>query len=275
MLGPTDGSYLLRDSADGKPAPEPTHVLVFTTLAAPRRRRRLTRRGRGLGARSGPVPAEPVASSRATVIEAATPLPDITAATAWFAHAGETDLAASLRTLARVLHSYSLAACDPLVHAPGREQLLVARVGYGDGEQVAHGGWQQARELLTTERRARRVRMLEPQAQLAAVLNGHLPTLLCQELALRARLDLDAERSRAAALELKAALDAALTELSDGMAPDMRARLDELSTQVEAVSEAAAAAVRAELSVTQRDALTFALGRLEAALRARSATITA
>ena len=56
--------------------------------------------------------------------------------------------------------------------------------------------------------------MLRPQARLAAVLNGRERPLACEELTLRARLDLDHGREREAALQVLVALDAALAELA-------------------------------------------------------------
>ena len=275
LLGPPDGRYLLRAPAQTlNPAralngsePEPTHVLLFSTLAAPPRRGRFSSGTRG--AASEPQPTA-VPTSRATVIEAAEPLADVEAAKRWLAAVGEDDLAAGLLTLTRVLDTFRAVTADPHVRAPGREELLVARVGYGDGEEVAYGRWSDARELLAPPRSRRRSKVLEPQARLAAALGQRTPALLCEELTLRARLDLDGGRSRAAALQLTVALDTALGELKPAMAPDMRTRLDELAAQIDAVTAAAAAAVSGELTGEQQETVARALGRIEAALRARA-----
>ena len=64
--------------------------------------------------------------------------------------------------------------------------------------------------------------MLHPQARLAAVLGARERPLACEELALRARLDLDHGREREAALQLLVALDAALAELARGPAARRR-----------------------------------------------------
>ena len=72
--------------------------------------------------------------------------------------------------------------------------------GWGEGEQVADGRWLHARELPARARagaaRARRDRSaaLRPQERLAALLGGRSTALLCEELTLRARLDLDQGR---------------------------------------------------------------------------------
>ncbi len=113
--------------------------------------------------------------------------------------------------------------------------------------------------------------MLHPQARLAAVLNGRERSLACEELALRARLDLDHGREREAALQVLVALDTALAELArDLTAPSLSDRLAELRGQREAVGEAAQAALAGSLEPSQREAVAFALARIEAALRARA-----
>ena len=94
--------------------------------------------------------------------------------------------------------------------------------------------------------------------------------LTCEELALRARLDLDEGRSPAAALQVLIALDAALAELpGDPAASALEERLVELRALHDGVAAAARAALHGE-SATDRDAVALALGRLEAALRARA-----
>ena len=113
---------------------------------------------------------------------------------------------------------------------------------------------------------------LRPQERLAAVLAGRDPVLACEELALRARSDLDAGRWREAALQLGVALDAALAELEPwreqaGLGP----RLDELAAQRDEVRAAAATALQGGLEEHEIEVVRLVLGRIEAALRARTA----
>ena len=61
--------------------------------------------------------------------------------------------------------------------------------------------------------RAERSALLSPQERVAALLSGRDAALACEELALRARGDLDHGRPREAALQLAIAVDAALAEL--------------------------------------------------------------
>jgi hypothetical protein len=182
---------------------------------------------------------------------------------------GEASLLDGLAVLNRALQAYRLINADPWVRTVGRGQALVARVGYGAGEEVADGRWTAARELpFLAARRGRRRALLEPQAALAAVLGGRADVLACEELALRARLDLDEGRSREAALQLGLALEAALSELmGERGTPALTARVNELRELQPGVEGAAAAALAGGLSSEQLAVVAHALGRLEAALR--------
>lgn len=270
-LGPPNGRYLVR-AADDTGAP-PTHVLVFATLGAPERRRLAVRR-RQRDAEAEPEPVA-VATGRATVIDVGAPISGTEAeaeADAWLAGAGEDDLQAGLAVLNRALHSFRVITADPYLQPVGRGQTLVARIGFGAGEEVAEGRWSAAKELTMPEGRRRRARILAPQARLAALLGSRESVLVCEELTLRARSDLDHGRPREAALQLLVALDAALAELTaDAHAAQLAGRLEELRGQREPVAGAAQAALSGPLSTANTDAVAFALGRVEAALRARAA----
>jgi hypothetical protein len=279
-LGPPDGRYLVR--LDGEADAAPTHVIVFATLGAPERRRLPVRR------RSRPAAPEPppaaVVTGRATVIDVGRPLKDEQTAAAWLRAAGAPELEQALGTLNRALHAFRVVSADPYLYPVARRQAIVARLGYGAGEQVAEGLWAAAREL--TEPRttgsvgdpsrpaaigSRRSRMLAPQARLAAVLGAREPALACEELVLRARLDLDHARPREAALQLLVALDAALAELAaDSRAEALADRLRELRQQREAVAGAAQSALTGSLADAEFEVVRFTVARLEAALRARA-----
>jgi hypothetical protein len=212
-----------------------------------------------------------VTTSRATVIEVGEPLASAAVAEVWLGEAGEDYLDAGIEVLNRALHAFRLVTADPYLNPIGRAQTLVARIGYGAGEQVADGLWTEAKELIEVQPRRRRTTVLQPQARLAAVLNGRERALACEELSLRTRLDLDHGREREAALQLMVALDAALAELAgDPTASTLAERLVELRAQREATGAAAQAALAGPLSSEQREAVEFTLGRIEAALRARA-----
>jgi hypothetical protein len=243
-------------------------VLVLATLGAPERRRRLQKKPSQALPEPEPTP---VTTGRATIIDVSDPLAGETAAGAWLEEAGEEFLASGLAVINRVLHAFRIVTADPYVHEIAREQALVARIGYGAGDEVAHGRWSDARELTGAPASRRRAATLQPQARLAAALGGRQPLLACQELALRARVDVEHGRDREAALQLLVALDAALAELPlDPHADSLAERLAELRGSREAVVAAAQAALAGPLDDAARTAVLDTLGRVEAALRARA-----
>jgi len=250
---------------EGGGADPPSHVLVLAALGAPQRRKLPTKHWHKAVPEPDPAP---VSTGRATIIELEHQFADQRAAAAWIRGAGEPDLAAGLALLNRALHSFRLATADPHVNPVSRQQLLVARIGYGAGEEVADGLWTEARELLPRIERGSRRKVLHPQARLAALLGGREQALVCEELALRARLDLNSGRDREAALGLLVALDAVLAELA--VDPILGERLQELRGQRDPVAEAAQAALAGPLDADSRETVGFTLGRIEAALRARA-----
>jgi hypothetical protein len=244
--------------------------LVVATLGAVERRRLGSRRPRKREAEPEPAPA-PVSTGRATLIGVAEPLPSLDDARAWLARAGEEELGEDLTTLNRALHAFRLVTADPHLASVSRHQALVARIGFGAGEEVADGRWTQAVELIAPAHRLRRAKVLAPQAQLAAVLGGRTQALVCEELTLRARLDLDDGREREAALQLMVALDAVIAELPlDPAAEHLDERIDELRSERDSVADAAQAALEGPLEEPERETVSFVLGRIEAALRARA-----
>ncbi len=269
QLGPPDGRYLLRPPAN--PDAPAVHVIVFATLGAPERRR-LTQRRKQQPREAPPQPEPtPVATARATIVDVGRPLEGPDQAAVWLARAGDAELDEGIEVLNRALHAFRLATADPYLNAVTRRQAIVARVGFGAGEQVADGLWTDARELVQAEGRQRRVQVLSPQARLASVLGSREQPLVCEELALRARLDLEQRRGREAALQVLVALDAAVAELSaDPGAEALADRIDELRAQREPVAASAQAALAGPLTDPQLERVAFALQRIESALRARA-----
>lgn len=270
-LGPQDGRYTIREQLGERPG----HVLVLRTLGAPERRLlpRRRARGRALEAPPEPPPA-PVLTARATLVDTVA-LAGYEAASSWLAAADLDALAnAAVARLNRVLHAHRAAAADPHAREVSLAQALVVRVGFGDGERVSEGRWDRARELPRAGGAALRPRTaaLRPQERLAALLAGRDAVLACEELTLRVRLDADADRWREAALGLRIASEAALAELEPWRDPARLAgRLDELRGEHENVAAVAGEALLGGLDDEQIALVQAALGRLEAALRARVA----
>ncbi|HVS28720.1 MAG TPA: hypothetical protein VHE14_04160 [Solirubrobacteraceae bacterium] len=180
----------------------------------------------------------------------------------------------ALRELNRVLHAHRVAAADPLAREVSRSQALVARLGYGSGEDVADGRWIAANDLPPPGRpRQRREAVLRPQERLAALLGARNPLLISEELALRARTDLDHQRPREAALQLRVALEAALAELANVDDADVERRLDELRETRAGVGEAANQALSGDLPSDTVKRVEDVLRKLEGVLRARAMAI--
>ncbi|HWX52782.1 MAG TPA: hypothetical protein VNY34_05790 [Solirubrobacteraceae bacterium] len=289
-LGPPDGRYLIRDEAGA----EPERVVVLGTLSPGSRRpgggppsarrpwlaRLSPGRRRGIGSKASPDPA-PVATARATIVD---PVSVAVAqqAQAWLEELdGEREVRAATAVLNRVLQAHRIASADPYAHEVSPAQALVIRAGWGEGEQVAYGKWVHARELLWSQierrspgrRRTPRGRSaaLRPQERLAVLLGAHEAALMCEELILRARLDLDHGRLAHAAVELDRAFAAALTELPAEERQDLAIRIAELQKLQEGVSDQARLALPAAGGEPDEEVVRHALERLEAALRARSA----
>lgn len=271
VIGPPDGRYVLRGHAG-----QPSHVLVISTLGAVERRRLLSKRppkAKAIDPEPGP---EPVTTTRVTLVHADA-LADGAAAQAWMKGA---DLAAeadeAVDVLNGVLHAHRTAAMDPHVRDVTRSQAIACRAGIGEGEAVAHGRWSSAVELPPPATNAggaagRRASALRPQERLAAVLSGRDVALAAEELTLRARLDLDAGRTREAALQLRIALEAALAELppwADGA--DLSPRLEELRELRGVVGDAANRALQGGLDDATAAEVERVIKRVEAALRVRT-----
>jgi len=287
-LGPPDGRYLLRTQSGA----EAEHVVVLGTVGArrgPAGRRASARAGRGTrwwGSRVASAPATPepapVATARATIVDPVSVSAE-RQAEAWLADLdGDRDVRAAITVLNRLLHSHRIATADPYIHEVSPAQALVIRAGWGEGEQVAYGRWLHARELppIAFQRRpgGKRRRLLpdhtaalRPEERLAELLAARGSTLLCEELALRARLDLDQGRSAHAAVELDRAYAAALPEFRAEGRQDLALRIDELEKLRDGVSQQARAAMPDSTDQPEEEVVRHALGRLEALLRARTA----
>jgi hypothetical protein len=299
-LGPSDGRYLLRARVAG----EAERVVVLDTLGArPRASARglrwtTSRRSRARTRLAQPMPEPtPVATARATIVDPV-PLSAERQARAWLADLdAEREASAAVAVLNRVLHSHRIASADPYIHEVSPAQALVIRAGWGGGEQVAGGRWLHARELQFTvsqfaasKRRRTGARLragadrsaaLRHEERLAELLGARGSALLCEELALRARLDLDQGRLPHGAIELQAAYTAALAELRSEQRQDLAIRIAELErlhAGVAAQAGKALAGTEAETTGAdgppagpEEEVLRHALERLEAALRARTA----
>lgn len=265
VVGPGAGRYLMRARAGG----EPERVVVVESERA----------------REGPAGA---GETRIMVIDPVS-LSAEHQAQAWLddlLHEAARAVDEGMELVNRVMYLHRLAAADPDVHELTPTQASAARAGWGEGEQLAAGRWSNARELPLGAvprrrffgRRSRRERTEElvHVERLAALLGVRERPLVCEELALRARLDLDSGRPAHAALQLRQALATAVAELRGEGRQDLLLRVDELEQLSAGVEREAQRVLQSAQAGAQGDGgpepdgelLAHALGRLEAALRA-------
>jgi len=211
----------------------------------------------------------PVPISRATIVKPES-FSDSASGAEWLstlrgdADARNAEIDNALRVLNRALHAHRVAKGDGNVRDVSAEQALVVRLGYGSGDDAVEGRYSEAWELPADSGRVKRS-MEAPDERFAAVIGAREDTLACEELVLRARLDLDADRSREAALQARVALEALLAELPD-LSADRRA---ELEGDRPDIGNAANAALTGGLAAELEQSLRAAVGRMESALRAR------
>jgi hypothetical protein len=173
----------------------------------------------------------------------------------------------ALRELNALIRAYRAAASDPYARDLSAASALVARAGYGEGDEVADGRFTDAFEAALAPRRPRRrAERLAPEERLASMLGGREPLPAADELVLRARTDVEVGRPREAALQARIALECLLAETSGTQLGDLR---PELERDRSAVSEAAAVALSDDPPKELVQRVGESVGRMEAALRRR------
>lgn len=229
-------------------------MVVLRTVGA--RERPRGRRGRRGVAVDDAGEAEPLPALRATLV-GAEPLTD---PDDWLdgirrdADRREAEVQSGLRELNALVRAHRAAAADPYAREVGRWQANAVRIGHGTGDQVADGRWTAAYELPEPRERVRRAEGLMPQERLAAILGGSDRTLVSEDLVLRARLDLDADRPREAALQARVALEALLAEVPEAA--------DGLAAHREGVGSAANSALEGDPPEELQDAVAEAVSAM-------------
>jgi hypothetical protein len=116
-------------------------------------------------------------------------------------------VAEGLKVLNTAIRAHRAGAHDPYAIEVTRRDARRIRVGFGSTEEVGDGRWTQALQLPPPPgRRTKRVERLRPSEAVAAVLSGRTAVLESEDLLLRALVDLDNNRTRAAAYQVGAAL---------------------------------------------------------------------
>jgi hypothetical protein len=266
-----DGRYLAHEPGERTGDGE-NQVLIVETLGGPRpsRRRRPRRADPGTG------PAE-LPLTRVTVVDA-NPLGGEAEAARWLEEISgdererEDLVADALWLLNQALHALRAATADPYTPEVSAAQALVVRIGYGSGTELAEGRYSDARELPPAKgpRWRPRAEDLRPQERLAAVLGGRESIQACETLLLRARADVEGERFREAALQLRAGLEALLVELRDALSdPGHQEDMALLAGRREEAEAAARAALAGDLSEEQEQRVEELLAVAERVLRRR------
>jgi len=241
---------------------------VLRTVGAQRRSRLRGRRARRAAPRAEPAP---VPTVRATVIRLDAFDSD-TAAEAWLEELArdrddlDAEAESAGRELNALLRAHRAAAADPYVRDAVPAGATAVRVGWGLGDEVADGRFSAARGVPPPSPRSRsrrRAEALAPDERLAAILGRREEVMACEELVLRARGDLEAGRSREAALQTRIAPEAALAELGGGEATT------ELAAARDAVARAANEALAGPPDPARQEEVAAAVTEIETALRRR------
>lgn len=171
----------------------------------------------------------------------------------------------------RMFAARRLAAADPAVPDATREAALAVRLGFGNGDELVDGRYEQAIEPPRGGGRRSKAEALRPQERMAALISGRQRVLICEELLLRARADLDAGRGREATLQVRVALEALLAESDTLRTPAQEEDLSLLDGSRKATGEAANEALRGDLSTERMVEVTETVAVCERVLRRKAA----
>jgi hypothetical protein len=159
--------------------------------------------------------------------------------------------------LNRAIAAYRLCAADPFIVGVTRQDARAVRVGYGVGSLAYHGAWEKAIEVPPppAPRVKREVRLI-PQQGLAAVLSTGARLLESEELVLRAALDAEQGRERAAAVGLRTGYELLRAELADEvLGTSARRKADAAEASAPELAGLASRALRGAFEDGDRDLL--------------------
>jgi len=212
--------------------------------------------------------------TRLTVVEANEIAGD---ADAWLEHTrkdSESRDALVDRALAcatKAVASQRVAAVDGNLADPSLDAAVLVRVGFGEGDELVEGRWDEAIELPREARRRTRGEAICPQERMAAYLGGRDTPLACEELLIRARADVEGGRGREAALQLRVGLEALLAERERLGGAGQTGDLGSLDGRRRATGEAANEALRGPLADERAAEVSETLQICERVLRRRAA----
>jgi hypothetical protein len=283
VIGPPAGRYVVApDLIDDVPESPPrmtradaatgvtlgfgvADVLVISVHGASAARIGLRRRARL--AEAGATPAD-VPLLLATFVRGTAPMSDEREAQLWLEQTANSDAARNawvehaFDVINRAIRGYRAGARDPYVTEVTPRDPRRLRLGYGTTEQVGAGTWNVAAELPPPlAPRSDRIDRLRPSEVVGDVLAGRGVVLESEELLVRALLDLDFGRTRAAAHQVWAALQLLVGEIV------LTGRLaDVLQAHSAALADVVAAAVERPLEADELVELDEAIDAAERAL---------
>jgi hypothetical protein len=127
----------------------------------------------------------------------------------------------ALATLERALAAEAAATGRPYVEAIGPDDVIGAKVGYGDGDRVSEGLYLEALEIDarggTAGERRERMERNRPVARIAAILGDRETAAACEFLIPRVRSDLDCGRVMSAALVIEVAVRSTIVEMDSAL----------------------------------------------------------
>lgn len=224
-------------------------MLVTETEGAlpPARRRR--RRPRKAVRAESPVT---VSVTVATVIRADRPFDSEAAAEDWLDRLDDSDFTGevlddALATLDRARAADATASGRPFGTPTELGSILAARIGYGEGDQVASGRFLEALDVDarggTAAKRRERLAQTGSLARTAAILGDREKAAGCEVLVPRVRLDLDTGNEAAARLAAETAVGATIGELEFALEDEGHEQdLDRLEQMLPGLAEVSARA---------------------------------
>ncbi len=237
MLRLEDGRYLDRHGDEQRV------VVIETEGALPPARRRRRRPKKAAGRDAVPN----VAVTTVTMIRAWRAFASEVEAAEWLADATgedqvELSLEESLATLDRSLAAEAATTGRPYVQAIRIDDLIAARIGYGDGDHLSDGVYLEAFEIDarggTASPRRERMNRTRPLARIAAIIGERDRAAACEFLIPRVRSDLDGGRVMSAALVIEVAVRSTIIELDTVLEdPDHTADLDRLEEMLPELTE--------------------------------------
>jgi hypothetical protein len=205
-------------------------VLVVGVVPAPAMRPRLLRRARPIEDSTAPAT---VPLSLVTFVKGTMPFDDEREANRRLETIRASEehqdayVAEALDVLNLAIRAYRSGAPDPYAVEVTRRDARCVRIGYGQTQDVQDGQWRAALELPPPRGpRAGRTLRLRPAEAVAAVLSGRATVLEADDVLARALIDLDNHRTRAAAVQLGAALKLLPGELAASWSENAQRAVD-------------------------------------------------